>query len=70
MTVEELTSTLESAREHASDTEEAADNIVAATDDQTEAIAELEARVRRLRDGHSDTEETETATDSGFEFGR
>ncbi|MFC6723698.1 methyl-accepting chemotaxis protein [Halobium palmae] len=73
--VEELTATLEEAREHASDTEEAAGNIVAATDDQSEAIAELEARVRQLRDGQSDPEtktETEATTlaDGGFEFER
>ena len=52
-TVEELTSTLEEAREHAEDTEDAADSIVAATDDQTEAIDELESRVRELREGES-----------------
>lgn len=55
-TVEELTATLEEAREHASETEKAADNIVAAMDDQTEAIAKLKARVQRLRDTQSDTE--------------
>ena len=48
-TVEGLTSTLERAREHALDTEEATDNIVTATDDQTDAITELNARVQRLR---------------------
>ncbi|MFB6127307.1 MAG: methyl-accepting chemotaxis protein [Halolamina sp.] len=48
-TIEELTATIEEAREHADQTETAADRIVAATDDQTDAIEELEARVRELR---------------------
>ncbi|EJN60273.1 methyl-accepting chemotaxis protein [Halogranum rubrum] len=62
VTVEEVTSTLEEAREHASDTNEAASNIVAATDDQTEAITELETRVRQLRGERSRPEADAEAT--------
>jgi len=48
-TVEAVTTTLEASLEHGSETKVAVDNIVAVTDDQTDAIAELESRVQMLR---------------------
>jgi len=51
-TVEEVTTTLERAQEHGTETEAAASEIVDVTDDQTDAISELDSRVRSLRNSH------------------
>ncbi|QLG28448.1 PAS domain-containing protein [Halorarum halophilum] len=70
-TVEELTATIEDVRERSTETETAADRIVAATDQQTDAIEDLSERVRELKgqgaatDGGRDAASVEFRTDGG-----
>ncbi|WP_435126244.1 methyl-accepting chemotaxis protein [Halobaculum sp. D14] len=73
-TVEELTATIEDVRDRSGETEAAADRIVAATDEQTEAIDALSDRVRELRgrdsgvqtDGGVNRGESPFRTDGGI----
>ncbi len=66
-TVEELTATIEDVRERATETEEATTHIVEATDASNDAIEQLAASIRRLRNDGSGAPRA-SADGSGYVF--